>query len=270
MEPGVIIDTPVSLLRYKALHPGYSPSLIEISKTKAGGFDISSDHVRFFFLCNLSGALSTMCIIHYASTLEGFSEFMNSGNLNTIAVLIMILGVFISLYNNYSLQTDPDDIRNGHNYLLSRVHAFTNTIYLSFSTGISAFIMFCMIYYSIKTYDTEMTRFNSAFCAMTLSAYAFLWFTADSPLATDLNSISNKNFLAGTPFLMAFTMIYTAVFFEPVTACFFTIATTVVVGIVWVLYVIHRKSTKFIKPSRSFFAIFTVLVLIMMLFKVFS
>ncbi len=266
---GLLIDKRFALKSYAASHPGVNPA--ELSQDKIqhivmyeeGRFDISKKHLTFLFMCNMTGALTAVTFACFTATLPGVGDFIVEPSLNTPLIVIFLIGVAVTMLMNYSLQTKEAPARNPRNYILSRVHAFTNVLFLFVTLPLCGGLTFIFFAYRLK--HPEITGLDSSFCLTILSLYCYLWFSGCSPLADELNSVSRQNYVSGIPVLSAFVSVYTAMCFDGSFTAYMSFAIIVICTAMWVLYFFNRKSRKAARLTTSFFGYMATAVIMLLI-----
>ncbi|MBQ8912503.1 MAG: hypothetical protein IJ054_00465, partial [Lachnospiraceae bacterium] len=190
--------------------------------------------------------------------------YISKSSMNTPLFIITFAAIFVALYNNYMLQTKYVPIRNNHNYILTRAHAFFNFFWLTFSISVSCGLLFAFLLFRISSSYATPDSLDSSFLIMILAAYSYLWFSADSPLAGDIDSISKDNFISGTPVLAFFSILYTILCFDMSMTCILSFIINVLVLIVWYIVMKKCKSIGVIRFITSFFSVVAVFVILML------
>ncbi len=263
---GLIIDTPYALIA-KHIKTGKKADISEyyhIVTHEEERFDLSKQHISFFAICNLTGAITTATIILFVKKIPDFDTYITKSSMNTPLAVISFAAIFVALYNNYMLQTKHVPIRNNHNYILSRAHAFFNFFWLTFSISVSCGLLFAFLLFRISSSYATPDSLDSSFLIMILAAYSYLWFSADSPLAGDIDSISKDNFISGAPVLAFFSILYTILCFDMSMTCILSFIINVLVLIVWYIVMKKRKSIGVIRFITSFFSVVAVFVILML------
>lgn len=263
---GLLIDTPYALIA-KHIKTGKKADISEyyhIVTHEEERFDLSKQHVSFFAICNLTGAITTATIILFVKKIPDFDTYITKSSMNTPLAVISFAAIFVALYNNYMLQTKHVPIRNNHNYILSRAHAFFNFFWLTFSISVSCGLLFAFLLFRISSSYATPDSLDSSFLIMILAAYSYLWFSADSPLAGDIGSISKDNFISGAPVLAFFSILYTILCFDMSMTCILSFIINVLVLIVWYIVMKKRKSIGVIRFITSFFSVVAVFVILML------
>ena len=286
---GLLIDTPIALLSYhlknrrkadstntEEKRDGQNTSSIDkhsvltLSKLqdivmhREARFDISSSHLIFFTTCNVTGAMSVSALILYVSKLPHFTEYISDSRLNTAILCITFVGIFVALYNNYMLQTKAEPARNCANYKLTRAHAFCNTLYLSFSVSLLCVLVFGHLLFGLSSSYANPATLNSAYIIFILAAYSYIWFSASSPMADLIDSISGDNFISGAPIFALFSVLYTLRF---------TMSTVSVVSLLingatlamWLSLVLKKRSVTLLRFTTSFFSCMAISVIVMLI-----
>ncbi|MBR1569038.1 MAG: hypothetical protein IJ648_08720, partial [Lachnospiraceae bacterium] len=267
---GVLIDTPIALFQYKKL-TGRRPVRQEIRSivmTKVPRFDLSINHILFFLLCNLTGAMTVVSMIYYVGTISHYTEYLNREELNLPLMIIALTGVLVALYNNYALQTKVDQARNNQNYILTRAHALLNLIWLAVSLAIICSLMFAVLLFGLSSGYVIPKGLDSSFCILLLAAYSYLWFSSNSPLADHMDSISNGNFLAGAPILSLFSVLYTIRCFDHGVACYLSFAITAICLALWLITIVKVRHRIVLRITTSFFFCMAGSVILLLIFLV--
>lgn len=239
----------------------------DIAMYEVPRFDNSRHHVFFFSFCNLTGAFTIAAELLYAQTTSGIEEVLTSNHQNMVFFFVTLFACFVALFHNYSLQTVFSPMRDADNYILSRVHAFFNTIWLSLAIALGSFVLYILGSYAFF-YGSSSMKITSSYVIMLLSLYCYLWFSSDSPGAEEIDSISKSNFITGVPALTVFSTVFTIVCFEPSLPCFVAIFGTVLFAIMWFYYIRkHRQADTFRMHMffTSFFSVMSICVIVMIL-----
>ena len=263
---GLIIDTPYALIA-KHIKTGKKADISEyyhIVTHEEERFDLSMQHVSFFAICNLTGAITTATVILFVKRIPNFDTYISKSSMNTPLFIITFAAIFVALYNNYMLQTKYVPIRNNHNYILTRAHAFFNFFWLTFSISVSCGLLFAFLLFRISSSYATPDSLDSSFLIMILAAYSYLWFSADSPLAKDIDSISKDNFVSGAPVLAFFSILYTILCFDMSMTCILSFVVNILVLAVWYIVVKKRKNIGVIRFITSFFSVIAVFVILML------
>ncbi|MBO6114345.1 MAG: hypothetical protein J6P57_04740, partial [Lachnospiraceae bacterium] len=267
---GLIIDTPYALIA-KHIKTGKKADISEyyhIVTHEEERFDLSKQHVSFFAICNLTGAITTATIILFVKKIPDFDTYITKSSMNTPLAVISFAAIFVALYNNYMLQTKHVPIRNNHNYILSRAHAFFNFFWLTFSISVSCGLLFAFLLFRISSSYATPDSLDSSFLIMILAAYSYLWFSADSPLAVDIESISKDNFISGAPVLAFFSLLYTILCFDISMTCILSVIINILVLSVWYIVMKKRKSIGVIRFITSFFSVAAIFVILMLILNI--
>lgn len=239
----------------------------DIAMYEVPRFDNSRHHVFFFSLCNLTGAFTIAAELLYAQTTSGIEEVLTSTHQSMVFFFVTLFACFVAIYNNYSLQTVISPMRNADNYILSRAHAFFNTIWLSLAISLGCFVLYILGSYAFF-YGSTSLEISSSFVIMLLSLYCYLWFSSDSPGAEEIDSISKSNFITGVPALAVFSTIFTIVCFKPDLPCFISLFSAVFFLVLWVYYLRKHKKTDTFRMHlffTSFFSVMSICVIVMIL-----
>ena len=267
---GLIIDTPYALIA-KHIKTGKKADISEyyhIVTHEEERFELSKQHVSFFAICNLTGAITTATIILFVKKIPDFDTYITKSSMNTPLAVISFAAIFVALYNNYMLQTKHVPIRNNHNYILSRAHAFFNFFWLTFSISVSCGLLFAFLLFRISSSYATPDSLDSSFLIMILAAYSYLWFSADSPLAVDIESISKDNFISGAPVLAFFSLLYTILCFDISMTCILSVIINILVLSVWYIVMKKRKSIGVIRFITSFFSVAAIFVILMLILNI--
>lgn len=269
---GLFLDVPISLRTYcntKNIDKNSLTSSMkhDIVMYRVPRFDNSKENVSFFLTSNLTGAFTAVAAILYARNLPTISIVTGDPKHNTAFIITFIAGCFVALYNNFMLQVKIPPTRCPDDFILSRVHAFLNLIYLSVVISVGAGTLYAILVHRFFCTGTTHT-ISTGYIVMLLSMYCFLWFSSDSPKAEAIDSVSKNNFLAGIPSLAVFTYIYVALCFKPDFICFTVLVlNTLFVG-VWLIYLLRRKKANSLRLQgiyTSFFSVMAGIVLALLL-----
>lgn len=267
---GVLIDTPIALYQYKKL-TGRRPERKDIRSivmTEVPRFDLSVHHIVFFLFCNLTGAMTVVSMIYYVGTVPYYTEYLQREELNLPLVIIAFAGVLVALYNNYALQTKVEQARNNQNYILTRAHALLNSIWLAMSLSITCSLLFGFLLFGLsKNYDM-VKGLDSSFCILLLAAYSYLWFSSNSPLADQMDSVSNGNFLAGAPILSIFSILYTIRCFDHGIVSYLSFVITALCLIIWGITIMKIRRGIVLRIATSFFFCMAAGVILMLVFHI--
>lgn len=261
---GIIIDTPIAFYTSKISNK----KLREVLFSPNERFDASPIHIFFFSMCNLTGALSAVSMIFFVKGAKGYHDYLLLPSHRIPFALIMCGSLITSLYNNFSLQTKVHPARNNKNYLLNRFHAFFNTINLFVLISISCCMMYAFLAMIFRAGIKSAGKLDSSFIIMMMSLYAYLWFTAESPMAKKLDSVSRFNFLSGVPVLSIMSIIYIIFAFDGSINCILTIIITLTIFMFWLFDSMQQKRADTLnirKVSTSFFSIIAFISIIMII-----
>ncbi|MBQ8923906.1 MAG: hypothetical protein IJ053_03835 [Lachnospiraceae bacterium] len=260
---GILIDTPISLITHR-LKTGRKASASEIHNIvmyEVPRFDLSMRHIFFFSVCNVTGAMTTVAAIFFVRGIPYFSEYITKSSLTIPLSIIAFAGLLTGFYNNYALQTKVEPARNNKNYILTRAHAVLNVLYLSLSLTVSCSLLFAFLLFRFNSSYATPDTLDSSFLILILSTYSFMWFSADSPMADEIDSISRYNFLSGAPVLTFFAIVYTILCYDKSFTCFLSFAINAIVLGVWALLMFKKKSVSLVKLVTSFFSVMAVAVI---------
>ncbi len=267
---GLIIDTPFALL-LNHIKTGKKADISEFHRivmNYAGRFDLSMQHISFFTICNLTGAFTTASAILFVKRIPNFDKYIEKSSMNVSLAIITFAALFVALYNNYMLQTKSEPNRNNHNYILTRAHAFLNFFWLTFSISVSCGLLFALLLFRISSSYATPDSLDSSFLIMILAAYSYLWFSADSPLAEDIDSISKDNFISGAPVLAFFSTLYTILCFDMSIICILSFLINITVLTIWYIVMKNRKHIGILRFITSFFSIAAVFVILMLVLNI--
>ncbi|MBQ9199835.1 MAG: hypothetical protein IJ141_06605 [Lachnospiraceae bacterium] len=267
---GLLVDTPYALISHR-IKSGKKADISNIQNIVAnveGRFDLSKKHLLFFSTCNLSGAITVASAILFVKRIPYFDTYIEKGSLTFPLNLIALAGIFVAVYNNFMLQTKEASNRNRCNYILTRAHAFFNFFWLSFSLTISCGLLFGFLLFKINSSYATPAVLDSSYLIMILAAYSFLWFSADSPMADDIDSISKDNFISGAPVLAFFAILYTTLCFDVSFTCIMSLIINALVLAIWYIVVSKRKSIGFFRFATSFFTVIAVIVILMLILNI--
>ncbi|MCR5105464.1 MAG: hypothetical protein K6B68_13605 [Eubacterium sp.] len=261
---GIIIDTPIAFYTSKIS----DKKLREVLFRPNERFDASPIHIFFFSMCNLTGALSAVSMIFFVKGAKGYHDYLLLPSHRIPFALIMCGSLITSLYNNFSLQTKVHPARNNRNYLLNRFHTFFNTINLFVLISISCCMMYAFLAMSFRSGIKSAGRPDASFIILMMSLYAYLWFSAESPMAKKLDSVSRFNFLSGVPVLSIMSIIYIIFAFDGSINCILTIIITLTIFVFWLFDSMQQKKADTLnvrKVSTSFFSIIAFISIIMII-----
>lgn len=268
---GLLIDVPLALKEYKRKNHISDKQLDTETIHKAAmyevpRFDNSKEHVGFFLLCNLTGAITAASTLLYVKSIPGIQDYMAGAGTGYAYIIILIISLFVALFNNYSLQTTPSPTRSAENYILTRAHAFLNLIHLSVSLPLGGSLIYTFM--SVRFHHPEINTFiTSAYIVLIISGCCYLWFSADSPAARKIDSISKDNFITGLPIGLALTTAYTILSFKFNPVCIVALITTPVFLTVWLFYFFKRRKSHSLKLYyflSSFFSVMAISVILML------
>ena len=263
---GIFIDTPAALIIHR-IKTGNKANISEIHNIvmhDEARFDLSLQHILFFSVCNITGAMTTVAAILFVRDIPHFIEYISKSSLSIPLLIIAFAGLFTGFYNNYMLQTKIEPARNNKNYILTRVHAVLNVLYLALTLTVSCSLLFAFLLFRINSSYATPNTLDSSFLILILSTYSYLWFSADSPMADSIDSISRYNFLSGAPVLAFFAIIYTILCFDASFVCILSFVINAIVLGVWGLIISKRKSVNIAKLATSFFSVMAVAVITML------
>ena len=261
---GIFIDTPIAFYTSKIS----DKKLREVLFSPNERFDASPIHIFFFSMCNLTGALSAVSMLFFVKGTKGYHDYLLLPSHRIPFALIMCGSLITSLYNNFSLQTKTHPARNNKNYILNRFHAFFNTINLFVLISISCCMMYAFLAMSFRSGIKSAGRLDASFIIMMMSLYAYLWFSAESPMAKKLDSVSRFNFLSGVPVLSIMSIIYIIFAFDGSINCILTIIITLTIFVFWLFDSMQQKKADTLnvrKVSTSFFSIIAFISIIMII-----
>ena len=269
---GIFIDVPLALKEYEK-KKGIKRSdlndekIHEIAMNLVPRFDNSREHIIFFSLCNITGAFTVASELLYIKSIPGICEYLADPSRDYFYIVTIAAGCFVALFNNYSLQTSKSPNRCEDDFILSRVHASLNLIYLSLSLALGCSMAYAFLSYRFF-YNSNAVVITPAYIVMILSMYCYLWFSSDSPAAKQIDSVSKNNFISGLPILTAFTTAYTFLCFTPDLVCILSILIAPVFLLLWFVCLIRRKKENTIKLHyfvSSFFSILAIAIIVMLI-----
>ena len=268
---GLLIDVPLALREYKRKN-GITGKITDpetihnAAMYKVPRFDNSKEHVAFFLLCNLTGAFTAAAALLYVKSIPGILDLISEINNGYAYIIILVIGLLVALFNNYSLQTTPSLSRCAENYILTRAHAFLNLIHLSITLPFAGSLIYTFM--SVRFHHPEIKAFiTSAYIVLIVSGCCYLWFSADSPSARKIDSISKDNFITGLPLVMTFTTTYTLMCFKPDLVSILALITTPLFLTVWLFYFMKRRKSHSVKLYyflSSFFSVMAFSVILML------
>ena len=269
---GLFADVPLALKEYEKKkgvkkNDLNAEKIHEIAMNLVPRFDNSREHVIFFSLCNITGAFTVASELLYIKSIPGIYEYLSDPSRDYFYIVTIAAGCFVALFNNYSLQTSKSPTRCEDDFILTRVHAFLNLIYLSVSLALGCSLAYTFLSYRFF-HNSNAVVITPAYIVMILSMYCYLWFSSDSPAAKQIDSVSKNNFLSGLPVLAAFTTVYTFLCFTPDLVCILSILTAPVFLLLWFACLIRRKKENTIKLHyfvSSFFSILAIAIIVMLL-----
>lgn len=261
------IDLPIAMINHKR-KTGKWPSSKELHSVVMyyeGRFDISFLNVVFSTICNLTGAMTVVSLIFYVQRVPGFVSSLDK-NSNIIPLICIITASMIAvLYFNYTQQTRFSPARCKTNYILTRFHALLNVIYLIFSISTAAILSFSMFIYRKQIYSGSLGNLDTSFCLMVISAYSFLWFSSNSPMADKIDAIGNGNFLVGAPLVAAFSVWYAIMCGDYSLNCIMLFIIDAMILLVWFMLFIRKKLTALYKITSSTFMYVSLAVIILLI-----
>lgn len=269
---GLFIDVPLALKEYEkkkgVMRKDLNEEKIhEIAMNLVPRFDNSRDHVIFFSLCNITGAFTVASELLYIKSIPGICEYLANPSRDYFYIVTIAAGFFVALYNNYSLQTSKSPTRCADDFILTRVHAFLNLIYLSVSLALGCSLAYAFLSYRFF-HNNGAVVITPAYIVMVLSMYCYLWFSSDSPAAKQIDSVSKNNFISGLPVLTAFTTAYTFLCFTPNLVCILSILIAPAFLLLWIVCLIRRRKENSIRLYHfisSFFSIMALAIIVMLI-----
>lgn len=264
---GLLLDTPIAILMHKK-KTGSRPSskeLLNVVMYYEGRFDISFLNVVFSTICNLTGAMTVVSLIFYLQRVPGFVSSLDKDSNIISLICIITASVFAVLYFNYTQQTRFSPARCKSNYILTRFHAVLNVLYLIFSISTTAILSFSMFIYRKNIYSGSLGNLDTAFCLMVISAYSFLWFSSNSPMADKIDAIGNGNFLVGAPLVAAFSVWYAIMCGDYGLNCIMLFIIDAMILAVWFMLFIKKKLTALYKITSSTFMYVSLAVIILLI-----
>lgn len=264
---GLCLDLPIAMIMHKK-KAGKWPSsdeLLNVAMYYEGRFDISFLNVVFSTICNLTGAMTVVSLIFYVQRLPGFVSSLDQKSNVVPLICIITASTLAVLYFNYTQQTRFSPARCKTNYILTRFHAMLNVIYLIFSISTAAVLSFSIFVYRKDIYSGAIGNLDTSFCIMIISAYSFLWFSSNSPMADKIDAIGNGNFLVGAPLVMAFSIWYAIICKDYGLNCIMLFIIDAMILAVWFMLFIKKKLTAFYKITSSTFMYVSLCVIIMLI-----
>ncbi len=230
-----------------------------------GNFDNSRENIVFFLVCNLTGVFTVLSELLYAQRFKDSFSIIQDQDLKY--AILAAGGILVTLYQSYILQNDKSEYRTNSQFLLTRAHSFLNLVYLSVALSLGAILFYAFVLTGFVYKDASLSV-TTEYILLFLSGYCYLWFSAVSPAAEQIDSVSTNNFLAGVPLLSVASVIYTVRYFKADIPCFASLLISAVFMVLWAFCLIRRRQKKMLRlvgVYTSFFSIVVVFIVIVLI-----
>ncbi len=185
---------PYSEVKYLAKYGGISKH----GKLIHGRFDISSEHVIFAGLCNVSGAACSMALLIFLHSLPGFEAFRlaNPDRWVTYLEALLTFCVFYALSDVSTKQYTPSSAENPKNFQLNRLHVWVNFFHLTFTFFYCFLTVLFIIDYAVwsKVYGTA-AELPIQFILPIIALFAFLTYALGSITGNKYGPEAAKGYL---------------------------------------------------------------------------
>lgn len=189
----------------------------------AGRYKMHPRHVLYATLCNVTGALCSVCVLSMMYSLPGISDYviLNSNWVN-IFELVISVAVVIVLWHIHDEQAGPfpekidEFAEDPDTYRLSRVHVWANSIHLILNISVCIILVVLLLLFGFSNFQS-CSDIIPVIClsVAALAAALFLWVSTVSGLAEPYNPKSKSNWTVGPIVIIVAYCALIVLLFEP-------------------------------------------------------